>query len=130
MQEQDITATPTWGKSLEDHIKYLIWIGRERRELYTRFAAAADEWLKGNPGKVLRAEYVVNVLRVTEQGIEGDQYAVNSNLKALFARLYALEHPGTRIQRRGSFLDDLEPGVWYAIIEAFGLEHHITRRAA
>ncbi len=111
-------VAPDWSA---DPVGWCVWLLESNGHLYREFRRLVDEMLAHRPGVRLSADQVCHVMRWNAQiQSEGDQFKVNNNSAALFARLYVYEHPEAVdvFDLRRSLLDDLTAEEWRRIAAA------------
>lgn len=97
------------------------WYITHGAAVYKEFRRLCLEMLSARPDLKLSADQVLHVVRWNSRlRAQGDVVAVNNNASALFARLFADEHPehADAFERRRSVWDDLPPAEWQLIWSA------------
>jgi hypothetical protein len=109
----------TVSKLIPDRIAYFVWVLQNNPGIYFKFRELAVEYQRRNPGRPFSSELLVSVMRFhSSVRVDGDQYAINANLKPLLSRLYLIENPDAPIEKRNSWLDHLSPAEWQQILGA------------
>ncbi|MDO4247086.1 MAG: hypothetical protein Q4C89_13790 [Deinococcus sp.] len=126
----DLTPRVTAPDFSTDPLGYYVWHLENHPDMYRQFRATADAYRAGDPDRRLSADMICHVMRwhsVVHAG--DDQFQVNNNLTALYARLYKNERPDARISTRPSQLDALLPDERDRLAAAFAPLKEVTQDA-
>jgi hypothetical protein len=105
-------TSPGWGNSILERIKYLVWVMTEHPEQLEAFLSLAGVWHGRNPTRRFGAVMILSVMRWqsgTGPHALDDEFRVNNNATAHFARVFLREHPSAKavFSTRNSWLDSL-----------------------
>jgi hypothetical protein len=106
---------PPWGDSITEHITFVCWHLEQHPEILEQLFALCDQHRRRKPEGRISVQDAFAVLRWhSPVGARDDVFAINSNLTAVYSRLYLRERSEARalIDTRTSFLDSLKPGEW------------------
>ena len=112
------TVKAQWGDSIPQHMAFIGWHLEQHPEIFEALVTLCDQHRRRKPEGRISVQDAFAVLRWhSPLGARDDVYAINSNLTAVFARLYLRERPEARglIDLRKSFLDSLKPEEWTQI---------------
>jgi hypothetical protein len=116
---KEITA-PKWGKTIPEHINYVVWAFTTSYPAYARWRDYANDYQLRNPGHGFGSTLITEVLRYhSSKRIEGDIFKINNNLRPVYARIYLLEYPNAPLEIRKSWLNVLSKAEWQTIINAW-----------
>jgi hypothetical protein len=105
-------TSPGRGSTIPERIEYLTRVMVEHPEQLEAFLSLASVWHGRNPSRRFGAVMILSVMR-WESGTGphalDDQYAVNNNVGAHFARVFLRENPSAKavFATRKSWLDSL-----------------------
>lgn len=113
-------TVPAYSDRIPDRIANFRHVLEHNPHLYRKFRELADEYQRRNPGQPFSSELIVSVMRFRSSvRVDGDQFAINANLKPLLSRLYLIERPNAPIEKRNSWLDHLSHSEWQQILGAW-----------
>jgi hypothetical protein len=113
-------TVPAYTDRIPDRIANFCHVLKRNPHIYRKFKVLAVEYQRRNPGRPFSSELIVSVMRFhSSVRVDGDQYAINANLKPLLSRLYLIENPDAPIEKRNSWLDHLSPAEWQQILGAW-----------
>lgn len=113
-------TAPAYTDQIPDRIANFCFVLWQHPEVYRKFRDLADEYQRRNPGQPFSSELIVSVMRFRSSvRVEGDQFAINANLKPLLARLYLRERANAPIEKRNAWLDHLSQTEWQKILNAW-----------
>jgi hypothetical protein len=115
-------VSPTWGSTVPERVAWAVWFVGTQPQVYTEFKRFADDFYRA--GRSISAEMCLNLVRwQSMQHTRGDVFAVNSNARSLLGRLYLLERPAAKIEKRKSWVDLLHPNEMQEIVTVWREAH-------
>jgi hypothetical protein len=119
-------TSPGWGASIPERIKYLAWVMVEHPEQLEAFLSLSSVWHGRNPSRRFGAVMILSVMR-WESGTGphalDDEFRVNNNAAAHFARVFLRENPSAKavFSTRKSWLDSLNAAEQKTLDDALAL---------
>lgn len=108
---------PRWE---DDRLAWCIWYLQTNPHVYVAYRQLADDYRKDDPKRVCSSDLFFSVLRyMSVVRAWGDDYSLNNNAKAIFARLYQLERHDAQFDNRKSWIDEIDELGWTTLIEVF-----------
>jgi hypothetical protein len=102
-------TVPAYTERIPDRIANFCHVLERNPHIYRKFKELANEY-----------QLIVSVMRFhSSVRVDGDQYAINANLKPLLSRLYLIEYPDAPIEKRNSWIDHLSQTEWNQILGAW-----------